>query len=114
MVVSSRPDYELDDWVDREIASLRQSIEGEAVRQQARYLGAHAQRSRRGTHLVRPVSRAAPEPVTSSVRLPPRGLLALRQACRFVRHRRFEIAFYGICVVITAALVFVAVTLPER
>jgi hypothetical protein len=111
LVASLHPDHETDDWIDREIASLRQSIEREAPRQKGRGLRAGRPPE---TRLIRPIPEAATDPVPSAVWRPPRAVLALRRARRFVRRRRFEIVFYGLCLAATTALVFVAVSLGER
>jgi hypothetical protein len=113
LVASFRPDHETDDWVDREIASLRQSIEGEAARQEAGHRP-QAERWRRGIRVARPLPRGVSHAVTSAVRQLPKAVLLLRQAAGVVRRRRFDIIFCGLCIAVTIALVLVTVSILGR
>jgi hypothetical protein len=98
-----------EDWIDREIASLRQSVEGEASRQRAPDPDAHAESELRRLHTIR--SGRTRDPIASRVLRPPTALLiVLGRARRFVRRRRFAIVFYGLCVAFTIAVVLLAVS----
>lgn len=113
-IASSHSLYEndLDDWVDREIASLRQSVEGEVPPQKGPDHDAHAVSARRRLHVIRPLAKGAGDPIASGVHQPRMALLlGLGQAWRFVRRRRFDIVFYGLCIAVTIAVVLVAVSI---
>jgi hypothetical protein len=116
MTVSSHSLHEsdLEDWVDKEIASLRQSVEGEAPPQKGPDHDAHAESARRRLHVIHPLGKGAGDPIASGVHRPPTArLLGLGQAWRFVRRRRFDIVFYGLCIALTIAVVLVAVSVGE-
>jgi hypothetical protein len=102
-----------EDWIDREIASLRQSVEGEASRQKAPDHDAHAESEPRRLHIIR--SGRTRDPIASRVlRSPTALLIVLGRARRFVRRRRFAIVFYGLCVAFTIAVVLLAVSSGGR
>jgi hypothetical protein len=82
------------DWVDEEISSLRQAVERDASRQKAPAYDLHAEFA------------LGPRPVTL--------FPSLSKARRFVRRRRFDVVFYGLCIGFTIAVVLIAVSSGAR
>lgn len=102
-----------EDWLDRDIAALRQSVEREAVRQK-RPTFSHATAPPRRLHVIRQPD----EPKRSRMDwllLPP-GLVvsSLVRVRGFVRRRRFDIVVYGLCVGVTIGVVLLAISVGAR
>jgi hypothetical protein len=90
----SLQDRNAEEWFDREIARLRQSVEDEAQGQAVHERGAAARPRRAFRWRVAIPGRRGIAPGAS--RLPWGPISLLRQTQRFVRRRRFEIALYGL------------------
>jgi hypothetical protein len=111
----SLDESDLADWVDKEISSLRQSVEGDASRQKAPAYDVDAESVLGPRPVIRPLVTRTSDPVASGVLRPPMALfLVLGQARRFVRRRRFDIVFYGLCIAFTIAVVLLAVSSGAR
>jgi hypothetical protein len=110
----SLDENDLADWVDKQISSLRQSVERDASRQKAPAHDVHESVLGRRP-VVPPLVEGTSDPVPSKVLRPPTALfLVLGQARRFVRRRRFDIVFYGLCIAFTIAVVLLAVSSGAR
>jgi hypothetical protein len=112
----SLDDIDRADWVDEEIRSLKQAVERDASG--PAYDG-HDESVLRP--VIRPLVRRTGDPVergdlvAGGVLQPPTALsLVLGQARRFVRRRRFDIVFYGLCIAFTIAVVLLAVSSGAR
>ena len=97
-----------EDSVDRDIAALRLSVEGEALRPKEQASN-HPQAPPRAIHVIRP-----PDEPTRRVPVPGGLVSFVSRARRFVRKRRFDVVVYGVCVGVTVAVVLVAVSVGAR
>jgi hypothetical protein len=92
------------DWLDRDIAALRQAVEREAPRGEAP-IEIHAGSPRRRLRLVRPADVA--ERDSTATRLLAAPIPYLRQARRFVRRHYGDLVLFAFCVGVTMAAVWV-------
>ena len=91
---------DVDAWLDHELASLRQEAEGETKSRNAR---------RHTEEAVAPKTQLVPAGHRRR-RVVPRSW---RKARRFVRARRLEIVFYGLCIAIASVAAWVISTMPK-
>lgn len=100
-------------WLDREITSLRQSVETHALGQQASVRGADAGSPRLQLRRFGTTRAGAGWIAHRAVRVPMRFNRLLRQLRRVVYRRRFEIAFYAASVVLAFTAAWVLLSMLE-
>jgi hypothetical protein len=95
---------DVEEWLDRELSSLRQSVETGAEAQQARNRSVDA-RSPRRRPLRFGATRAGPRWIAHrALRVPMHFGRLLRRLRRVVDRRRFEIVLYGCSVALAVAV----------
>jgi len=102
---SSRSPHQSDgeEWLDREIALLRQSVETDALGQEARDRGAEARSPSRQLRLFGATRAGAGWIANRALRVPMRFNCLLRRLRWIVYTRRFEIVWYGSTVAVAVA-----------
>jgi hypothetical protein len=102
---SSRSLHQSDgeEWLDREIALLRQSVETDALGQKARDRGADARSSWRQLRLFGATRAGAGWIASRALRVPMRFNRLLGRPRRIVYTRRFDIVMYGSTVALAVA-----------
>ena len=92
-----------EEWLDREIALLRQSVEADALGQEARDRGAEARSPWRQLRLFGGTRAGAGWIANRALRVPMRFNSLLRRLRWIVYTRRFEIVWYGSTVAVAVA-----------
>jgi hypothetical protein len=92
-----------EEWLDREIALLRQSVETEALSQEARDRGAEARSPWRQLRLFGATRAGAGWIASRALRVPMRFNCLLGRLLRIVYTRRFDIAWYGFALALAVA-----------
>jgi hypothetical protein len=103
--LSLRPG-EAEDWLDQEIESLRQLVEGEAGGQKAQDRTAPAHPSPWQPHIV--------DAMRSAHRVLLLTIVGLRRARRFVRTHSFDLVFYAFSFGITMLSVGIVLWMSSR
>jgi hypothetical protein len=105
-----RREADVEDSLDAAIASLRQSVEREAIRHKSPDNEDPARSAERSSYGIDSPAWAA----TDRTARPPLGLptvllLVVGGIRRFVRRHRFDIVFYGLCIGVTIAVTLIVV-----
>jgi hypothetical protein len=95
---------DVEEWLDRELSSLRQSVETDAQAQQARNRGADARSPRRRPLRFGATRAGAWWIAHRALRVPMHFGRLPRRLRRVVHRRRFDIVFYGCLVALAAAV----------
>ena len=95
---------DVEEWLDREISSLWQSVETDAQLQQARDRRADARSPRRRSLRFTATRAGARRIADRALRLPMHFARLLRRLRRVVDRRRFEIVFWGCAVALAVAV----------
>ena len=92
-----------EEWLDREIALLRQSVETEALSQEARDRDAEARSPWRQLRLFGATRAGAGWIASRALRVPMRFNCLLGRLLRIVYTRRFDIVWYGSALALAVA-----------
>jgi hypothetical protein len=105
---------EVEDRLDREIASLRQFVENEAYGQDVHEEGAHAQPASWPVRIFAAMRKPSPDRIAHRT-LPPtmRSVVVLRRARHLVRRHGSDVVFYAFCISVTLAGVWLVLSLTE-
>jgi hypothetical protein len=103
---------DVEEWLDREIASLRRSVEYEAQGGGVPERRTVA-RSRRARRLVASCMQAGQWLSYEALRVPLAVVDAFLEAGWFVRRRRFQIVFYGLCIASAAVGAWLIVLIAQ-
>jgi hypothetical protein len=103
---------EVEDRLDREIASLRQLVENETHGEDVNEEAAHAKSASWAFRIFAAKRKPSPDQIPDRTLLPPtRFVVVLRRARRFVRVHGSAVAFYGFCVGLTLAGVWLVLSM---
>lgn len=104
---------EIEDRLDREIASLRQLVENEARGQNVDEEGAHVQSASR-PRILALLLPGSPDRIARRALLPPmRFVIVLRRSRRFVRRYGSAMILYGLSIGVTLAVVWLVLSMIE-
>lgn len=92
----SLQESEVEDRLDREIASLRQLVEDEAHGEDVHEEGAHAQSASWPFRIFATMRKHSPDRIAHRPLLPPMRLVVVLRACQLVRRHSSAIVFYGL------------------